>query len=115
MKQQQFPCKGCGNGCFLEVAYEPERICSIQGNSCENGRRYAEEVLLCQMVEIVLPTADGRTVRTCTQEPIPRSKKEACLRECEGIFMKTPVIQGEVILYDVAGTGVSLVAAETII
>ena len=115
MKQQKFPCKGCGNGCFLEVAYEPERICSIEGNRCENGRRYAEEKLLCQRAEVYVPTSDGRKVLLRTAEPIPLSKKAACLRECEGICMETPVIAGEVVLYDAAGTGVSLVAAETVI
>lgn len=115
MKQKNFPCKGCGNGCFLEVAYEPERICTIQGNSCQNGQRYAEELLLCQVVEISLPTTDGRMVLARTAEPIPLRKREECLGECEGIVMETPVIQGEVILYDAAGTGVSLIAAETVI
>lgn len=114
MKQRQFPCKGCGNGCLLEATYEETELISLKGNRCKNGMRYAQQILLCQILEATLPTADGRRVKICSKEPIPSSKKQKCMEELAGIVLETPVIQGEVILYDAAGSGICIVAAENL-
>ena len=47
-----------------------------------------------------------------TKEDIPKDKIFDCVRALKGITVKAPVRIGDVILADVAGTGVDVVATK---
>ncbi len=114
MKKEQLICRGCGNGCFLEVVHDGDTLIELAGNSCDGGRRYATEQLLRNYLQTVLPTVDGREVQVISREKVSQPIRLRCLKALEGIVLETPVIKGEMVLCDAADTGVDIVAAENL-
>ena len=64
------------------------------------------------MVTAVAPV-DGSAapVSLKTQRPIPKDKIADCMREIQQLKLRLPILLGDVLLEDVAGTGVSVVTA----
>ena len=50
-----------------------------------------------------------------TQKEIPKDRIFACMRELKDIQVKTPVYAGDVIVEDVADTGVDIIATKTVL
>lgn len=114
MKQNQIICKNCGNACFLEVFTEQNKVISINGNRCDGGKRYAENIFCTAYLETPLPTTDGRMTAVRSTEPIPYAIQQKCLNALSGMVLETPIIKGEMILQDAADCGVDIVATENI-
>lgn len=112
-KRTQFPCKGCGNGCFLEITYHTKEILSIQGNGCDGGKRYAAQQLLRDKISLSLPTIDGRKVAVVSTEAIPLQYHTFCLKQLAEMQLETPVCKGETIWEDWK-TGICMVADENL-
>lgn len=99
-KCTQFPCKGCGNGCFLEITYHEKEVISIQGNCCDGGKRYATQQLLRDKISVSLPTIDGRQVAVVSTEAIALQYHAYCLEQLADIVLETPICKGETIWED---------------
>jgi len=87
---------------------------SIEGYSCRLGFEYTvEEVTdpkrtVCSTVRVVGGRYPRLPVRT--SEPIPKSKIREVVEALRGVTVKAPVRRGEVVVRDVAGTGVDVIA-----
>jgi CxxC motif-containing protein len=108
-------CIGCPMGCQLHVDVDADgrRIHGIQGNVCARGSQYARDEVLQprRMVTSLIPVAGSRiplSVRTRTA--IPKHLIGDCLRRIRQIRVSLPVQTGDVILADILGTGVDLIA-----
>lgn len=112
-KHTQFPCKGCGNGCFLEIQYDTKQIRSIQGNRCDGGKRYAASQLLKERISVLLPATDGRQVVVVSTEAVPLQYHALCLEQLAEIVLEIPVCKGETIWEDWK-TGICIVADENL-
>ena len=111
-------CIRCPLGCPLKVELEGSEVVSVTGQSCPRGTDYAK-------VECVAPTRTITStvrisggdiamlpVRTATD--IPKSKIMACMQAIHGLRVDAPIAIGDVILDNIAGTGVNLVATRNI-
>lgn len=56
--------------------------------------------------------ADRKLISVKTKEDIPKDQIFACMREINGILAKAPVQIGDVLLENVAGTGVAVIATK---
>ena len=92
-------------------------IC-VSGNTCRRGEIYArKEVtnptrIVTSTVKVVNGTSG--TVSVKTKEDIPKEKIFACVQALRGIEVQAPVHIGDVILENVAGTGVDIVATRNV-
>ncbi len=103
-------------GCPVTVEMNDTEIVSVTGNTCPRGDAYArKEVtnptrIVTSTVKVEGGSVDMVSVKT--KEDIPKDKIFDCVRALKGITVKAPVRIGDVILADVAGTGVDVVATK---
>ena len=118
MEIKKLTCINCPVGCSLKVELDGEDVICVSGNTCRRGEIYArKEVtnptrIVTSTVKVVNGTSG--TVSVKTKEDIPKEKIFACVQALRGIEVQAPVHIGDVILENVAGTGVDIVATRNV-
>lgn len=117
MKTRELTCIGCPLGCAVAVEIEENgQIANVTGNTCKRGDDYArKEVsnptrIVTSTVRVEGGTSDMVSVKTKTD--IPKNKIFACMEGLKGICVKAPVHIGDIIVENIAGTGVDVVATK---
>ena len=107
-------CIGCPNGCLVTVDKNPDGSLSITGNTCKKGEEYARNEVTApkRTVTSIVRVSGGKNpvVSVKTKEEIPKEKIAACMEEINRTALKAPVSLGQIVIADVAGTGVHIVA-----
>jgi CxxC motif-containing protein len=116
MEKRELICIGCPMGCPLTVEMNGKEVVSVAGNTCPRGDAYARKEVT-NPTRIVTSTVmvEGGTVDMVsvkTKEDIPKDKIFDCVKALKGIKVKAPIHIGDVIVSDVAGTGVDIVATK---
>lgn len=113
MKTRELTCIVCPRGCQLTVTFaEDGSIALVSGNTCKRGEVYA--VNECthprRTVTSTVRTADGDVVPVKTADTVPKELIFACMKEIDAVRAPEVVHIGDVLLADLCGTGVALVA-----
>ena len=112
------PCIVCPAGCMIEVTTKDNEIINVTGNSCERGEAYAKsEAVAPVRIVTTSVTVSGGTKPVAavrTGQAIPKAKIRECIREAAKADVAAPVHIGDVIVANVAGTGVDLIAAANV-
>lgn len=115
MKKRELICIGCPMGCPIVVEMEDGKVLSVAGNTCPRGESYArKEVTNPTRIVTTTVRVDGGKVpmiNVKTEQDIPKDKIFECIAALRGVTIKAPVHIGDIILENVAGTGVNIVAA----
>jgi len=105
-------CIVCPIGCHMEVDIENDY--KVTGNQCGRGPLYAKEELTApkRVVTSTIKIKGGiyNRVPIKTRDPIPKELVFECMKEINKLEVNSPVRMGEVVLEDVLGTGVDIVA-----
>ena len=105
---RELTCIGCPMGCPLIVTMEAGEVISVTGNTCKRGDVYARK-------EVTNPTRIVTSmVSVKTKEDIPKGKIFACVKALKSVEIPAPVHIGDVLVEDVAGTGVDIVATKNV-
>ncbi len=119
MKETQLiTCINCPVGCRMTVTVEDGSVVSVKDNFCKRGDVYArqESVMPLRMVTAVAHVKGSSVpVSLKTQQPIPKDKIKACMEEIYQLDLRLPILAGDVVKENVAGTGVNLVATRTLV
>jgi CxxC motif-containing protein len=117
-KQVELTCIGCPVGCALTVTVTSDGSVEVTGNKCQKGAAYGEKEVTnpTRIVTSTVPV-EGRentvvSVKTATD--IPKDKIYACMEALKGVKVKAPVQIGDVVVSNVADTGVDIVATRGI-
>ncbi|MBQ3357260.1 MAG: DUF1667 domain-containing protein [Oscillospiraceae bacterium] len=114
---RELTCIGCPLGCSLRVFEENGQL-RVEGNTCPRGEAYAKNEVLCPKRTVTSTVAiHGGTVNRLsvrTQTDIPKDKIFACMEQIKAVSVEAPAAIGDVILPDVAGTGVALIATKDV-
>ncbi|MBQ6431416.1 MAG: DUF1667 domain-containing protein [Oscillospiraceae bacterium] len=114
---RELTCIGCPLGCSLRV-FEEDGNLRVEGNTCPRGETYAKNEVLCpkRTVTSTVAIRGGAVSRLSvrTQTDIPKDKIAACMEEIKRVCVHAPAAIGDVILPDVAGTGVALIATKNV-
>ncbi len=114
MGKRELICIGCPMGCPVTVEMKGDEIVSVSGNTCPRGDAYARKEVTnpTRIVTSTVKVEGGlvEMISVKTKEDIPKDKIFDCVRALKGVTVKAPVHIGDVILTDVAGTGVDVVA-----
>ncbi len=105
-------CINCPRGCELEVEREGERVV-VTGNACPRGEEYgrAEIVNPTRMVTGLVRIAGMRKpLPVKTRVAVAKAKIDAVLFALHQATVQLPVKIGDVIIANVAETGVDVVA-----
>ena len=119
MEKRELICIGCPMGCPLTVELENGEIKTITGYTCKKGETYARKEVTntTRIVTSTVRVAGGRDdmVSVKTREDIPKDKIFQCVKALKGVTVKAPIHIGDVIVADVAGTGVDIVATKEVL
>ena len=111
-------CIGCPLGCNLSVQMKGTEIVNVSGNTCKKGDEYARKEVTnpTRIVTSLVKVKNGNiaVVSVKTKEDIPKSKIYDCIKELKNIEVEAPIKIGDVILSNVAKTGVDIVATRNI-
>lgn len=114
MSIKKLICIGCPLGCEMEAEQEGTEIISVKGNTCPRGDAYARKELTSptRIVTSTIRVEGGarHMVPVKTRQDIPKGKIFDCMEEVRKLSVTAPVHVGDVIVKDIAGTGVALVA-----
>ncbi len=114
MEARVITCINCTMGCRMTVTLDGGAVVSVTGNTCKRGDEYAR-------TEIVNPTRNiASTVKVQggvhpvvpvkTSAPIPKTMIFDCMKEINNVCVNAPVSIGQVVIPNVLGTGVDIVA-----
>ena len=118
METRNLTCINCPMGCALTIEMEGNEVVSISGNTCPRGEAYGrKEVtnptrIVTSTVRVTGGAADMVSVKT--KQDIPKEKIFECVKALRDVEVQAPVHVGDVIVSDVAGTGVDIVATRNV-
>lgn len=117
MEHKEITCTGCPMGCMVQVELEGENVYSVTGNGCMRGEVYArtEVVRPTRIVTSTVQVKGGDVLSVKTKEAIPKEKIMDCMEALKKVSVQPPVHIGDIVLEDVANTGVPIVATKSIL
>ena len=116
--QKEIICTVCPRGCHIQVIGDGKTVTSLDGYGCKRGITYAEAEysapvrILTTTVKIAGKDNDLLPVRS--DKPIAKDKILACMDEIKKVSVTIPVKRYDIILADILGTGVNIVATKDI-
>ena len=101
---------------MMTVSMENGEVVSVVGKTCKRGDAYARKEVTnpTRIVTSSVKVTGGvlPVVSVKTKEDIPKGKIKDCMKELRDVTVKAPVHIGDVLLADVAGTGVDIIATK---
>ncbi|MDE6738169.1 MAG: DUF1667 domain-containing protein [Lachnospiraceae bacterium] len=119
MEVRNLICINCPMGCPLTVEMDGDEVVNVSGNTCKRGDTYGrKEVtnptrIVTSTVKVTGGEADMVSVKT--KQDIPKGKIFECVKALKDVEVQAPVHIGDVIVSDVAGTGVDVVATRNVV
>ena len=115
--EQKITSTNCPMGCRMTVQVENGQVVSVSGNVRKRGEKYAHQECIApeRMVTAVIPV-EGRAmpVSVKTRSPIPKKDIFNCMRQLSQTKVVPPVKAGAVIVPNVCGSGVDVIATKTV-
>lgn len=111
-------CINCPLGCGLTVTLKDGDVVKVEGNTCPKGEAYVKEEVTdpTRIVTSTVRVSGGvlPVVSVKTASDIPKEKIMDCAKALKNVKIQAPVSIGDVVVEDVCGTGVSVIATKNI-
>lgn len=117
--KKEIVCTVCPQGCRITAAGEGKVFLSAEGYGCKRGLEYASSEyahpvrILTTTVKIRGEESNLLPVRSV--RPLPREAVFRCMDVIRSIEVTLPVKCYDVIVSDIYGTGVDIVATKTVV
>lgn len=116
----KFNCTTCPSECLLTVEVERgangavAAVRSVTGNSCPRGDKFAHQELTCPMrvltTTVAVSGGDEALLPVRTAEAIPLELHAQAMDLIRGLVIDAPIRMGDIVLEDLLGTNIDLVA-----
>ena len=116
--KKEIICTVCPRGCHIQVEGEGDKVLSVEGQGCKRGLEYATAEfahpvrILTTLVKLAGVQNDLLPVRS--NKPVPKEKLFDCMDVIRATAVKAPVNRYDVVVADICGTGVDIVATKTL-
>lgn len=120
MTEEKFPmtCIICPMGCTMEVTTQKDgsslTVSKVTDNGCKRGPEYVEKELLnptrTLTTTITVTSGDLTVVPVKTHGEVPKNMLFQCMEVIRRTSVKAPVNTGDILLYDILGTGINVVS-----
>jgi len=113
MSAKTITCIGCPMGCQLNATLQDGAVLSVDGAGCGRGAVYARQECVCPertVTSLVRVKGRREPLSVKTARPVPKAAIFACLDRIHAVEAAPPVRIGDVLIADVCGTGVDVVA-----
>lgn len=112
--QRELICIGCPVGCLITAKKNGDGSLTITGNTCKKGEAYARNEMTAptRTVTSIIRVKGGweAVVPVKTATEIPKGKINECMEEIKAAVVNAPVKVGDILIENVAGTSVSVIA-----
>lgn len=116
--ERELICTVCPLGCQMKAVLVNGRVKSVSGNSCRRGVVYARNELVAprRMVTCAVPARNGKLPMGSlkTARDVPKEKIFDVIKAMKAACLIAPVTLGEVVIEDVADTGVPVVSTKAV-
>ncbi|MEM2637132.1 MAG: DUF1667 domain-containing protein [Candidatus Korarchaeota archaeon] len=114
VSEEVYTCVICPMACSIKAKHDNGKILEISGNSCPRGKAFVEQEITLpkRMVMTTVRIRNGTIPQlpVRTKEPIPKNKILDAVREIRKVVVDAPIKMGDIILENVAGTNVAVIA-----
>lgn len=115
MAVKEMVCVSCPIGCAITVELDDNNeVISVKGNTCPRGDKYARQECTHpeRMLTSTVKVEGGRlpVVPVKSATPIPKEMLFDAMTEVNKVTLKAPVKIGDVVIENILGTGVNIVA-----
>ena len=118
MESMTYTCIVCPVSCRVTVGERPDGDLDITGHTCKRGLAFAkgEHTAPTRMLTttVRLLGAHLRRLPVISSGEIPKGELLTALQELYSIEVTAPVHMGDVVLPNIRGTGVDIVAARSV-
>lgn len=115
VEQKTLNCIMCPMGCELTVTIEDGNVTEVTGNTCPRGAKYGHDEIMSptRMLTTTVRIAGGQLalLPVVSKSVLPKGRILDCARELRNVKVKAPVKAGDVIVADILGLGVDIVAS----
>ena len=121
IKREKLPltCIICPMGCSMEVEVETDadghkKVLSVKDNGCKRGEQYAAKELQnpTRTLTSTIKVNDGvlPVVPVKTAGEVPKNMLLQCMEVVRRASCRAPVKRGDILLYDLLGTGINVIS-----
>ena len=105
-------CIRCPIGCQLTVEVTDGVVTKVEGNLCKRGVEYAQSECVhpVRTLTTTVRVLNGDPLPVRSKEPLPKEMIFACMDVMRTVAVTAPVAAGTVIVADICGTGVDMIA-----
>ena len=118
MEKKELICIGCPMGCPLTVEMEGGAVLQVKGNTCPRGDAYGRKEVTnpTRIVTSTVRVAGGTLpmVSCKTRTDVPKGKIFDVARALKTVTVPAPVTIGQVLVDNVADTGVEIIATKNV-
>ena len=117
----QFNCTTCPSECLLTVEVERDAngavvdVCSVTGNSCPRGDKFAHQELTRPMrvltTTVAITGGDEALLPVRTAEAIPLEVHAQAMDLIRGLIVEAPIRMSDVVRPNLLDTGTDLIAS----
>ena len=112
----ELTCINCPMGCRITADYDGREVTDIQGYTCARGKAYAQsEITDPTRMVTALVGVEGKHVPLSvkTQAPIRKPLIFDALQVIRETTVRPPIHIGDVVIENICGSGVNVIATET--
>lgn len=115
MEKRELVCVACPLGCGITVSIgDNGEVLEVTGNTCKRGDTYARNEVTAPARSLTTTVrVDGGkayVVPVKSAGPVPKGMMFDCMKVINKASIKAPVKIGDVVIKDILGTGVDIVA-----
>ena len=113
----ELTCINCPMGCRITAEYDGKEVTNIQGFTCARGKAYAQTEITdpTRMVTALVGVAGShKPLSVKTRNPIRKPLIFDALQAIRGTTVTSPVHIGDVVIENVCGSGVDVIATENV-
>lgn len=112
METTQLTCIVCPLGCAMTAQTDNKTIISLSGNTCKRGEEYARAELTDprRTLTTTMRVKGGGLVSVKSKQALPKGKLMNCMAAVNAAQTAAPVEIGDVLIKDILGLGVDIVA-----
>lgn len=118
MSKKEITCIVCPIGCKILVKTDGNKFEAVDGFKCKRGVEYARSEALDprRMLTTSVLVIDGEwpLVSVKSSKPVPKDKLFSVLKEIKKVDVKAPVKSGQILIKNVANTGINIVATKNV-
>jgi len=105
-------------GCTVQATVENGEVCDARGQACKRGVAFAREELLDprRMLTATVALKGGvlRRSPVRSERPLPKAMLLRAAEVLRSVTLQAPVAQGQVVVADILGSGVDIIASRDI-